>query len=122
MIWALRLLGFGKTLLSWGRGAWKWLAVIAACSALSWLHGCNYGTDRTHQKYASQALESANKARSASEGATASKDKRDDEFQAQQKELEDAAKTGSNEPVGTGVRNVLDGMRKQQAAGDKTAR
>ena len=52
-------------------GGWKWLAAIAACSALSWLHGCNYGTDRTHQKYASQALESANKARSASEGATA---------------------------------------------------
>ena len=95
-------------------GGWKWLAAIFACSALSWIHGCGYGIDRTHDKYASQALETANTARSASEGATATKDQRDDAFQAQQEELKDAAKTGSNEPVGTGVRNVLDGMRRQQ--------
>lgn len=95
-------------------GGWKWLAAIAACSALSWLHGCNYGTDRTHQKYASQALESANKARSASEGATASKDKRDDEFQAQQKELEDVINPANDAPAGANVKAVLEVLRDQQ--------
>ena len=104
-------------------GGWKWLAAIAACSALSWLHGCGYGIDRTHNIYASQALETANTARSASEDATATKDKRDDAFQAQQEELKDAAKTGSNEPVGVGVTGVLDGMRRQQkSASDKATR
>lgn len=111
-----------KTITDFVTGGWKWLAAIVACSALSWLHGCGYGVGRTHSKYASQALETANTARSASEGATATKDKRDDAFQAQQEELKDAAKTGSNEPVGTGVTGVLDGMRRQQAASGKTTR
>ena len=112
----IELFGTAKSFLL---GGWKWIAAIVACSALSWLHGCGYGIDRTHNKYASQALEAATTARSASEGATATKDKRDVAFDAQQKELENAAKSGSNEPVGTGVTGVLDGMRRQQKSDNR---
>ena len=103
-------------------GGWKWLAAIAAFSALAWLHGCGFGMERVHDKYAKQALGTSEKARGALEGAGAAKASRDDQFDDKQKELENAAQKGTPDPVGAGVSAVLDGMRKQQASGDKATR
>lgn len=108
--------------LSFITGGWKWLAAIAACSALAWLHGCGVGMDRVHDKYAKQALDTSETARGALEDAGAAKSTRDEQFNDKQKDLENAAQKGTADPVGAGVTAVLDGMRKQQAGSDKATR
>lgn len=67
MIWALRLLGFGKTLLSWGRSALRWIvsdwrhiliALVSLFAAYQWLEAGKY--QRAHER-AVTSLERANK-------------------------------------------------------------
>lgn len=95
---------------------------VIAVAIMSGLLATAYFKGKSAQRaeYAAMALETAKKAREASEAATAGKDKRDGEFAIEQAEIEDAVKEAINngdDPVAT----YFDELRKAQSGSGKTA-